>query len=255
MNRRLVTIAVALALAVVGTLAVLVYVRQADARAVAGKKAVGVLVAARAAPAGTPVALLRSGGYLRLVRYPVESVPGDALTSVGDPDLATRVLGIDLKQGQILTRPLLVDRGDSQAFTIPDGKIAVTVALNEPERVAGYLKPGSKVVVFVTYKITGSKGQGNNDATRTKTLLKDIEVLSVSLAGSGGSGSSGQASSLDAKYMVTLAVSQNEAEWLVWGATGPQGGAQSGSLYLGLQSDASQLSDNSPGASSFTVDR
>jgi pilus assembly protein CpaB len=256
MNRRLITIVVALALAVAGTLAVLVYVRHADDRALAGKKATSILVAAKPVPAGTTVDILKSGGYLRVERYPVESVPADALSSLNDTDLASRVLGVNLKQGEMLTRPLLVDKGNAQAFSIPDGKIAVTVALNEPQRVAGYIKPGSKVVVFVTYKVIGSNDKLKGDPTRTKTLLRDIEVLSVSLAGSGNpSGGTAQSGSLDSKYMVTLAVKQNEAEWLVWGATGPQGGTQSTSLYLALQSDTSQLSDNSPGASSFTVDR
>ena len=53
MKRRVLTIVLAVTLAVLGALAVLVYVNQADARAVEGQKAVTVLVVGKTIPSGT----------------------------------------------------------------------------------------------------------------------------------------------------------------------------------------------------------
>ena len=62
MVRRILTIALAIVLAIIGTGAVLLYVKQADKRALAGQKAVTVLVAAQQIPAGTPASTALADG-------------------------------------------------------------------------------------------------------------------------------------------------------------------------------------------------
>ena len=72
-RRRILTIAVAILLAALGTVAVLAYVHQANTRAVEGLKAVSVIVAQGAIPLGYP------GG------------PGAARRAAGQPEAAGRV--------------------------------------------------------------------------------------------------------------------------------------------------------------------
>src|SRR3954469_12626580 len=82
MKRNVVAIAVGIVLAMPGSLAVLVYVRSTDSRALAGKRAVSVLVAAKRIPAGTTGAQIRTGGCVEAVPMPQSAVPDDAMSSV-----------------------------------------------------------------------------------------------------------------------------------------------------------------------------
>ena len=50
------------------------------------------------------------------------------------------------------TPRLEVRRGECQrhGLTIPKGKIAISVNLSDPARVAGFVNPGDKVAIFLT---------------------------------------------------------------------------------------------------------
>lgn len=250
MNRRLTTIVLAVVLALLGTFGVLMYVRGADNRALAGKQAVSVLIAAKAIPAGTSASKLTSDGYLKIERLPAGSVPSDAIGSA--KDLAEdAVIRDNVVAGTLIRRALLGAKGGPGAFTIPNGKIAVTVALGDPQRVAGHVQPGSKVVVFLSGSLIDAKGARKGEATIARTLLTDIEVLSVSVGGTDGNSASKSVTNL-----VTLAVTQREAEKLVFGSTGGGGSNGNGTaLYLALQGDSSELNPNSPGVTSFSLFR
>lgn len=240
MNRRLATVLVAVLLGLVGTGAVLWYVRTADQRAAAGKNPVVVLVAAKTIPAGEPVSALLSGGYVTNQTFPGVSVPPDAVKSISDlPN--DSVVRDSILPGQVLRSALVVPKGASTAFTIPQGKIALTVQLSDPARVAGYLKVGSKAVAFASGHLIDSKGNRKGDANGVRMLAKDLEVLAVG-SDAGGGNNSGN--------LVTVAVTQEDAEKLIM-FTGNNN--QDGGLYLGLEGDSSSLSDTDPGVTSFTV--
>lgn len=240
MRRRLVTVLTALVLAAAGTFAVLIYVRNADERALAGRRAVQVLVAAKAIPAGTPGARLNPEGWIRTVPMPAETVPDDVLTGIAG-ESADLVTGTALRAGELLRRPLLVPRGQQSAgFAVPDGKIAVTVALSDPQRVAGHLIAGSKIAVFAVYP--SRHGRQGADTKAARVLLPYIQVLSV-----GTADPSEAADKAEAKTLVTVAVTQREAEKLILGAQGQ--------LHLGLLSDGSAIDENSPGVDGATIFR
>src|SRR5687768_11350870 len=98
MRRTMLVLGLALVLAALGTGAVFAYVRQADARAVAGKEAVSVLVAGARVPAGTTAADAVKGGLLRVDRMPRDTVPADALATV-DSEVGPLVAGADIQPG------------------------------------------------------------------------------------------------------------------------------------------------------------
>jgi pilus assembly protein CpaB len=249
-NRRLITVLVAVALAGLGSLMVYGYVRAADERALRGQRPVDVVVAAKAIPAGTSVSRLVSDGYAAVRRFPAASVPEGVLTRIEDagPDM---VLGAGVKEGELIRTALLVRRGDTQAFTVPDGKIALTVELTDPQRVAGHVVAGSKVAVFLTVKILNSDGKPRGEMTETRLLMSGIDVLSV---GPADAAKGKPATGSQATSLVTLAVTQRQAEKLVWSSSGLRAGQGSG-LYLGLEGGSSELSETGSGVSSFKVFR
>jgi pilus assembly protein CpaB len=263
MSRRVLLIAATLLLAVVGTGAVLAYVGRADARAVAGKQAVTVLVAVKKVPAGTTAGNAERDGLLRPTVLPAETVPADAVTEVA-ADLSGLVAGGDIQPGQLLLRGMFVaEQQQTGGLALGEGKIAVSVSVSAAQRVAGYLRAGSKVAVFDTFTVLEGtprtpagdglqKNHGYNQATRL--VLRSVQVIAVgqqaaateegtaqegALAANRSTGTSGDA------VLVTVAVDQADAEKLIHAA-------QTGAIYLALLTDTSKTAP-SAGVDNRTV--
>jgi pilus assembly protein CpaB len=238
-KRRVLTVTLALLLAVLGTVGVLAYVHGADARAVAGMRAVSTLVAQQPIPAGTSASTALHEGLLASQQLPASSVPVNAVRSV-TPDISSLVMSANVQAGQLLLRPMLVTAAQATGagtLAIPKGMVAVTIPLCLPEAVAGYVQPGSEVAVFDTYSTTKLNVQENCSGTSqshqstaqgpvlTRVVLPRVLVLSVGSApasgtsGSPGSGNSAEANSPTAgtsgPVLVTMAVNQANAERLI----------------------------------------
>ena len=245
MKRRVLTVALAILLAVLGTAGVLAYVHKADSRALDAMKPVTVVVAQRQIPAGTSASSAQQQGLLRSERLPASSVPANAVHSI-TPELSVLVVSAQVPAGQLLLRPMLVTSAQATAtgaLAIPTGMVAITIPLCMSEAVAGYVQPGSHVAVFDTYptkkaNLQESCGQGGEShqaqgvgAVVTKIVLPRVLVLATGqAAASGTTGTSTTASGSgltnssqadpssaapDGSVMVTLAVSQANAERLI----------------------------------------
>jgi pilus assembly protein CpaB len=237
MKRRVITIVLAATLAIVGTLAVLVYVLRADARAVAGQQAVTVLVVDKAIPSGTTAGEAKS--KLRKETLPASSVASDALSEI-TADQDDLVTSADLKPGQLLLGSMLVSEEQATGdLTIPDGKVAVTITLCSPETVAGNVRAGSEVAVFGTL-VTGGTGdvtaqpnctgqhkqQVGKGSGNTRVVIPKVKVLSIGPATPPtpkdddakvtnttlAAGTTGPQQDLT---LVTFAVNQDDAERLI----------------------------------------
>ena len=260
MRRRILTIALATLLAAVGTVAVLAYVHQANVRAVHGVQAVNVLVAESAIPSGTPAGQALREGLLGSQKLPVASVPANAIRSI-TAELSGLVTSAAVQSGQLLLRPMLVAAAQvTGGVAIPKGMVAVTVQLCLPEDVAGYVTAGAKVAVFDTYSNTQQTQRTCNVAhqtlapstVHTATVLPEAQVLSVEPApataqstGAGGTGllssSPANSTALQGAVLVTLAVTQADAEHLI-------GIAETGLPYLALLTSTSNTSLDAPPA-------
>ncbi|HVB46183.1 MAG TPA: RcpC/CpaB family pilus assembly protein [Streptosporangiaceae bacterium] len=234
MTRRILTVIVAILLAVVGTGAVLVYVKQADQRALAGQQAVATLVATQQIPAGTLATTALKDGLLVSEKLPAASVPADAVRSL-TPALGSLVASADIASGELLLRGMLVTAVQATSgMAIPAGQVAVTIALCIPAAVAGYVYPGSQVAIFDTFAVSGSlTSQCNGSSTggsakskiETRLVLPRVTVLAIGQAPVANSSSatntafaqsgSGSTSATQGTVLVTLAVSQNDAERVI----------------------------------------
>src|SRR5215470_15068560 len=133
MKRRLLIAVLALLLAAVGTGGVLTYIKQADARAIAGVRAVSVLVAQKQVPSGTTAAAALRNGLIASERLPASSVPANALSSV-PAALSSLVLSAALPPGQVLLRPMLITPvHTTSGLAIPPGMMALTLDFCLPE--------------------------------------------------------------------------------------------------------------------------
>ena len=235
MKRRLLIIVLALILAAVGTSGVLAYVKGANARAIAGMKAVSVLVAQKLIPSGTAAGEAMRSGMLSSQTLPASSVPAEALSAIPSA-MSSLVLSADLQPGQLLLRPMLVTASQTTSgLAIPPGMMAVTLAFCLPEVVAGAVQPGSEVAVFDTVGLnTGSPISAapgcagahtqTGGTIKTRVVLQRVQVLSVGQAPAGGTGSTSTSTSAlsststtssQTGSLVTLAVTQAQAEQLI----------------------------------------
>ncbi len=241
MRTRLATITLAAVLALIGIVAVLAYVRQANERAVNGLKAETVEVAAAPIVAGTSLKEAKSEGRLTTEKVPESSLSTPAVQSVigSNEDL---VVSATVAKGQVLLQNMLTSASaygapTSSSFVIPPNMVAVTINMCVSEAVADYVVPGSNVAVFDT--LTGNDSQvdrtcdtGHQVLTAgavagTLLVLAKAEVLAVGV-NPGTSSTSGASSvaattdpasstsaSADGEVLVTLAVDQADAQRLI----------------------------------------
>jgi len=249
MTRRIITIAAAVLLAVLGAVGVLDYVHQADQRAVAGMRAVSAYVATAQIPSGTVADVAVRDGLLVRQQFPASSVPADAVRSITSSNSGL-VLTSGLASGQMLLSPMLgASVQTASALPIPAGMVAVTLQFCVQQAVANFVTPGSQVAIFNTFvndkPTTGACSPGSINAggapPHTRLVLPKVLVLAVgegtatppssTTTTADGPATSSSASTPSTIYL-TLAVSEGDAETLI--ELG-----ESGSPYLALLTSAS----------------
>jgi pilus assembly protein CpaB len=254
MKRRVLTIVMAVVLAVLGTVSVLIYVSNADARAVAGQQAVTVLVVDKAIPSGTKASDAKSS--LRVETLPASSVSTDAIAEITEAE-GSLVTSTDLTPGQVILKSMLVPSAQAPGgLVIPDGKVAVTITLCSPETVAGNIRVGSDVAVFGTVVLgatgdvtaqpncTGQHKQVGKGIGNTRVVIPKVRVLAIGPATSttpkddsktsNAALSQGTAAPQNDLTLVTFAVNQDDAERLILLT-------QTGLPYLALHGPSAQI--------------
>ncbi|MBE3076099.1 MAG: Flp pilus assembly protein CpaB [Actinobacteria bacterium] len=223
MGRRVMAVLAAMLVGFIGVVAVLLYAKGADSRAVADQRPQTVFIAQELVPSGTTAADAVAKGLMVPAQIAAKGVPVGALTKV-DGATGKLVALTDIVAGDFVvasrfgTTPL-----GQKAIQVPDGLVAVSVSLSDPGRVGTFVTPGSRIVIFDTYvpSAAGTK--------ETRVLLDDVLVIAVgstSLTPVAGAG--GQAPAADAGALVTVAIPPATAAKLVHAI-------QTGTLYAGLR--------------------
>jgi pilus assembly protein CpaB len=223
-----VLIAAAGLLALAGTGALWAYVAGADARALAGKEAVEVLVAADAIPQGASFEQAQQQKLVTTDRFPRDAVPTDVFT---DPSqLAGLVATRAVEPHELLTRTTFGPPSagpETGGLAVPAGKVALPLSLKHFVNSADwatYLRPGAEIAVFETFTSAAPppqpatpRGDGlalDKDSTQvTRLLVSRVPVIAVAGAqDSGDAGAAGKA--------VVLAVDQRQAEEIILDLSG-----------------------------------
>ena len=163
MDRRKALLLVAAVIAAVGTLLVFLYVRGADTRADQRYDAVQVLRVVKPIAAGETVEAAQSAGKIESGSVSKKDLLPDALT--GTEPIAGKVATTNIYPGEQLISSKFGATGSSNGLAIPKGKIAISINLSDPSRVAGFVNPGDKVAIFLT------------NANFTRLLLPSIQVI------------------------------------------------------------------------------
>lgn len=250
MARRVLALLFALVLALLGTAAVLLYVQRADDRALADVTAVEVLVAKERVSAGTTGESIRKRDLVELMKLPAGTLPDkdEVLTRI-PTEFDKLVVTSDLQPGQLVLRRMFSQSTRTAGgLAIPEGKVAVSFEATLAEQVAGYVRPGSQIAIFATFRVsedgkTRVAGAGGDGVKGTAVLLPKVEVIAIGTHDNGettttpsepdgAATKSGQGRT--ATVLVTVAVSAVEAAKIIQIAQG-------NGLYLALLNDTSQV--------------
>jgi pilus assembly protein CpaB len=253
MKKRIILVAAAVLLAVMGTFAVYSYGKSADKRALASTESAPVLVVTKRIPAGTTWSDAIKGNYFSPENYPAKSVPDSALADAKTAAIGKDAVALaDIVPGQFLLREAFgTQTAQTGALAIPKGMVAVSVELPVNAEVAGYVGPGAQVTIFVTAKLATpadtktTPADVGDEVDVTKTVLSKANVLAVSQAPvTAVDGSNDGSSSSSGSPLVTLAVTQRDAERVILSQ-------KVGDLYLALLSPSSNVSPDDVGVNNL----
>ncbi len=150
-TRRIFLLAAALAVALFGTAIVFVYSASRGPQARATEPETQVLVASSLIPGGTTGAQAVERKLVAVKKIPSRLVPLGALTDV--VAIREHEAAGDIQPGEILLPSRFVSTTLAGTLDIPDDKVAVSISVADPQRVAGFVRPGLDVAVFDTYEV------------------------------------------------------------------------------------------------------
>jgi pilus assembly protein CpaB len=240
MARRSVLLTVALLIALVGTALIVLYVQGIDKRATAGQELVEVLTATDTIDAGESVSAAMEAGKFEKRQVRRDDMVDGALSSTGSiSDLVS--LGT-IYAGEQVIAPKFGTLGDTEGLIIPDDKVAISVELSDPARVAGFVNPGSDVAIFISADPIKKMPDGSEETLPpyTRLLLPEVQVIGV-----GTSSISSKTTTTDEgaqiveevpRAILTLAVDQKQAEKIIYAARNAE-------ISFALLSDKSKVSD------------
>jgi len=212
MNRRSILLLLAAMIAALGTLLVFLYVQGAEGRAKEDVESVEVLVATQKIEQG------ESFDDAAASKFEIREIPRDQVLDGAQKNF-------DNLDGLVALAPIfpreqiIADKWGgsvditSTVLAIPDDKVAASVNLTDPARVAGFVNPGSEVAILVSV----------DEGRYTRTLLSRVTVLGVggtsTITSTKTTGKGESTTSEIPQTLMTIAVTQKEAEKVLWGAS------------------------------------
>nr|WP_300045482.1 Flp pilus assembly protein CpaB [uncultured Nocardioides sp.] len=249
MARRSVLLLVAALIALAGTAMIVLYVQGIDARATKDQELVEVLVATETIDTGEAVSAAQEAGKIEKAEVRRADLVDGSLSSTSS--IADLVAVGTIYPGEQLIARKFGSLGDTESLVIPDGKMAVSVELTDFERVAGFVNPGNEVAVFATALDPVAllpEGEEQKLGSVTRIVLTRVPVLGVgttSVTSRTTEGEDGATTEEVARTILTIAVTQDEAERLIHADRVTE-------LNFALLTDDSKV-ENEPGADLGTI--
>lgn len=216
MRSRIIAAALAVVLAVGGTLALVAYVRGADARALEGTRTVDVIVATQAIPRNTPAGSLV--GMVAVKELPQMAVLSGGVTSLDQ--LSGQVTLTDILPGEQLVTARFADPATARSRDrggLPEGMQEVTIQLEPRRALGGDIASGDTVGVLMSF--TPPVRDYETHSRFQKVLVTRVQgAPAPPTADSGGAGGSAAGPVPTDALLVSLAVDVPMAERIVFAA-------------------------------------
>lgn len=216
MGRRTVLLIVAALIAAVGTTLVFLYVRGVEARAAQQYDAVEVLTAVEVINPGESLEEAQAQGKIQMGTVPESQVLTGATTSIAG--LAEKVALTTVYPGEQIVSAKFGEAGEQEVLGIPEGKMAISINLTDPARVAGFVNPGAEVAIFSS----SDAGAMGSPEPSTRLLLPRVSVIGVgatTVVSTTVTDETGEQTVEELpRTLMTLAVDQKDAEKVIFAA-------------------------------------
>ena len=251
MDRRKLLLVVAAVIAVLGVALVFVYAKGADKRAAEKFDTLEVLVVKKKIDPGESFDEALESGKFQLTDVTKNQVLDGASDESDGYEGAVALTS--LYPGEQLVPEKFGGAFDVEAQTtlpIPEGKVAISILVNDDGRVGKFLAPGAEVAIIFT-----DIDRTTQEPILTKTLLKRVMLLAAdstsSLTGSGNEDVSAEdapeaQNDEEIQQLLTIAVSQRDAERVRFAE-------KDGELTAALLNGASDTDDTTDGIEKDTL--
>jgi pilus assembly protein CpaB len=218
MGRRTVLLVAALVIAALGTTMVFLYVHGLDDQASRKQDPVDVLVAKKRIDPGTTYKDASDKASFETRTVSRDALADGALGSTAP--LGGKVTTTTIYPGQQIIPQMFGNSGEVSTLSVPDGKLAISVQLDDPAQVAGFVDAGTNVAIFLTSEEKGGS---------TRLLLPNALVLAIGnkTATPQDSTTTGTEAASVPATILTIAVDQKDYQRVLFGST-------HGRLNLGL---------------------
>lgn len=112
------------------------------------------------------------GSMLKVVKYPKESVPLGAFSTIDS--VVGQTTKVFMSAREPVTATKLSSRGGGLSMLVRPSMRAASIEVNQVSGVSGFVLPGDRVDVLVTVD-----GGGSREESMTQTILQNIEVLAA----------------------------------------------------------------------------
>jgi Flp pilus assembly protein CpaB len=149
------------------------YMASLDTRSASSSEDSTVYVAVKDIAAGESFELMLREGKIALKRFPASSISVDAINDKGSlsPNLISSQA---INNGQLILRTMFAPaRNFASGLKIPKGELAISISVDDVSRVANFVVPGSRVIIYST----GT--DPNRGEILTKILVSNALVLAV----------------------------------------------------------------------------
>ncbi len=242
MKRRIIGVVAAVLLAAIGTAFLVIYVRSAEERALAGQETVEVLVVTGDVARGTPATDL--AGLVTTERVPAKVRAEGGVSSLDQLD--GQVASVDLVAGEQVVTSRFAEPAELEtrrAIDIPEGLQGITISIAPQRALGGEIRPGDTVGFFASFSfddeeiVTEDEEQLRRQISETtKIILHKLLVTNVQVeqlpqaAGEEDVERTGPALAPTGNLLITLAVDVAQAERIVFSA-------EYGTIWLSAQDE------------------
>jgi pilus assembly protein CpaB len=218
MGRRTVLLVTALVIAALGTTMVFLYVHGLDDQAIHKQDPVSVLVAKKTIVPGTTYKAASDQASFEKKTVSRDALADGALGSTAP--LVGKVTTTTIYPGQQIIPQMFGNSGEVSTLSVPDGKLAISVQLDDPAQLAGFVDAGTNIAIFLTTEAKGGQ---------TRLLLPKVLVLAIGnkTATPQDSTTTGTEAASVPTTILTIAVDQHDYQAVSFGST-------HGRLNLGL---------------------
>jgi pilus assembly protein CpaB len=223
MGRRTLLLIAALVVAALGTALVFIYVNNYTGEVDDGQVRVEVLVATQDVAAGTTAADASAAGAFEVQETTRDLQAPGAISDISL--ISDEVALAPIFTGQQIQTQMFGSSGGDQSplLNVPENQIAISVQLGDPNRVAGFVEPGSEVAVFASVE--------SNGEPETRVLLDKADVIAVgatTLVTQTTTTDEGEQTTEEIpRAILTLALSQKDAQRVIFAQ-------EQGPLYFAL---------------------